>query len=107
MSSTDRLSAQRAVASRPLAKPDGCEPGGLFWLAAIDGDRFSEHRRQLLRGVGASISVCEVQAAGIETHRARAEGGDLKQTTEDGDILEEVDHLVRIGEFVMECQCGR
>jgi hypothetical protein len=42
----------------------------------------------LFRGIGVSISPCQAQAVGIETHRARAEGGDLKQTTDDGYILE-------------------
>jgi hypothetical protein len=76
MSRNDRLSAQRAV--------------------------LPTRRRQLFRGIGASISACQAQAAGIEAHRSWAEGGDLKQATDDGYILEEVDHLVGIAELVMK-----
>src|SRR5882672_6598496 len=70
MSSTDRLSAQRAVASRPLAKPDGCEPGGLFWLAAIDGDRFSEHT---------DVNCCEASARRSQCARFRRRASRLTE----------------------------
>src|SRR5260221_7928373 len=38
----------------------------------------------------------------VETDRARTEGCDLKQATRHHDVLEEVDHLVLVGEVAVE-----
>jgi hypothetical protein len=47
------------------------------------------------------------QSAGIKAQRARAEGGDLKQTTGNSDILEEMDQLILVRAFVVKRQRGR
>jgi hypothetical protein len=48
-----------------------------------------------------------LHSTGIQAQRARAEGGDLKQTTGNSDVLEEMDHLVLIREIAVKRQPGR
>jgi hypothetical protein len=43
-----------------------------------------------------------LQSAGIKAQRARAKGGDLKQTTGNSDILEEMDQLILVRAFVVK-----
>jgi hypothetical protein len=40
--------------------------------------------------------------AAVEAERTRSERGDLKETADHGNVLEEMNHLVLIGEIVVE-----
>lgn len=46
-------------------------------------------------------------AGGLDAHRAGAEIDDLQQATQDHDVLEEIDHLILIGEVPMKENGGR
>jgi len=41
----------------------------------------------------------------VDAERTRAEGNDLKQPTGHREILQEVNHLILVGEVVVETEC--
>jgi len=64
-----------------------------------------------LRGVYIAISPRRLRSvagcASVDAHRARAEVDDLQQAAGEHHVLEEMDHLVLIGEVAMEEDGGR
>jgi hypothetical protein len=59
-------------------------------------------RRQGSPSASLESGSCWFPVSGVNAHRARAEIDDLQQAADDHDVLEEMDHLVLIGEIAME-----
>src|SRR6266404_6671706 len=105
------VSASGVPRQRRASKRVDARPGKPFrHTLAMDRSRRCGRRRGcgvILVSSVAQRATMPFDAQCVDAERSRTEGCDLEQTACYGDVLEEMDHLVLIGEVVMKEYCRR